>query len=179
MRMWTMKGPSPLEDTWAQAQVCSAKKGWRDLPVEQSSLHALRSYLHSHLEKKRKRNFFFFGSRFTLYSGSMFITPLTLNLFYKSSILQKTVTTSFIGFESRFWNSNFWAPFMWEWKRQQSPLRVRHSPHLSIPLVMYQGFDSSDTGVEVERPGSISHHITPLGGLLPFSQTCLSFSRRL
>ena len=27
---------------------------------------------------------------------------------------------------------------------------------------MYQGFDSSDTGVEVERPGSISHHITPL-----------------
>ena len=129
--------------------------------------------------KKKKKELFFFGSRFTLYSGSMFITPLTLNLFYKSSILQKTVTTSFIGFESRFWNSNFWAPFMWEWKRQQSPLRVRHSPHLSIPLVMYQGFDSSDTGVEVERPGSISHHITPLGGLLPFSQTCLSFSRRL
>lgn len=25
-------------------------------------------------------------------------------------------------------------------KRQQSPLRVRHSPHLSIPLVRYQGF---------------------------------------
>lgn len=178
MKMWTMKGPSPLEDTWGQAQVCSAKKGWRDLPVEQSSLHALRSYLHSHLEKRKRNFFFFFLADSNFISGSMFITSLTLNLFYKSSMLQKTVTTSFIGFESRFWNSNFWAPFKWEWNRQQSPLRVRHS-HLSIPLAMYRGFDSSDTGLEVERPDSIRHHITAPGAALPFSETCLSFSRWL
>lgn len=178
MRMWTMKGPSPPEDAWGQAQVCSAKKGWRDLPVEQNRLHALRNYLHSHLGKKKKKKHFFFGSRFTLYSGLCLSHHWHWICFTKALCSKRLKLQAFIGFESRFWNSNFWAPFRWEWNRQHSPLRVRDS-HLSTRLAMYQGFDSSDTGLEAERPDSISHHITPLDGLLPFSETCLSLSRWL
>lgn len=79
-----MKGPSPPEDAWGQAQVCSAKKGWRDLPVEQSCLHALGNYLRSHLGKKRKGNIFFF-----LVADSHFILVYVYHITDTEFVLQK------------------------------------------------------------------------------------------
>lgn len=73
-------------------------KAWRDLRVEQitshHSLHALRSYFHSHLKKKGKKN-----NLLAFLAGLCFIPVYVFHItnigFYKSPNLQKTVAISF------------------------------------------------------------------------------------